>query len=433
MSGEENPSARASQQQPVYSRDMGRNDEPVMSLASCRACVCLPGCRGIIFYHSAIPPPIKLRRAKLMAFTLEEFSAEAHRILAADPGPDGRKKICELVSRASTDPESVAKYLPDDGPERKDLFDQDPELGFCILGHVNLRRQSEPAARSRPDLGDLRAGRGRDDHDGLAKVEPPTETEPGKVRYVRDYKLTPGAAYVYNEGDLHSSCRANRRRPSRHRIEGRNVEKIRQAIPTSASPGLAFRPSAPAPSLRSALRRAGGRAGIEKLVGLRLRGGRTGWRRALRAPAPAASNCRPRLARNSPRCASRRPRCAGRSASSFCIIDSIACAFCLTMVANCSNCGCCAAVMLSRFLMSPSCASTGLPAGSAWRCGAAGFCPGGDWACVGWERLPVCAVALVRGDAERQHQQRRRRLPAGMAGTSQAVERVWHWIGSFRL
>ena len=28
-----------------------------------------------------------------MAFTLEQFSQEAHRILAADPGPEGRKKI----------------------------------------------------------------------------------------------------------------------------------------------------------------------------------------------------------------------------------------------------------------------------------------------------------------------------------------------------
>ena len=83
-----------------------------------------------------------------MAFTLEEFSTEAHRILAADPGPEGRKKICELVSRACTDPEFVAKHLPDDGPERKILY-EDPELGFCILGHVNQRRQGEPAARSR--------------------------------------------------------------------------------------------------------------------------------------------------------------------------------------------------------------------------------------------------------------------------------------------
>ena len=68
---------------------------------------------------------------------------EAHRILAADPGPEGRKKICELVSRACTDPAFVAKYLPDDGPDRKILY-EDPELGFCILGHVNQGAKQSP-------------------------------------------------------------------------------------------------------------------------------------------------------------------------------------------------------------------------------------------------------------------------------------------------
>ena len=79
-----------------------------------------------------------------MAYTIEQFSEEAHRILAADPGPEGRKKICELVSRACTDPDFVAKHLPDDGPERKILY-EDPELGFCILGHVYQgAKQSQP-------------------------------------------------------------------------------------------------------------------------------------------------------------------------------------------------------------------------------------------------------------------------------------------------
>ena len=79
-----------------------------------------------------------------MAYTIEQFSQEAHRILAADPGPEGRKKIGELVSRACTDPDFVANHLPDNGPERKILY-EDPELGFCILGHVyHGAKQSQP-------------------------------------------------------------------------------------------------------------------------------------------------------------------------------------------------------------------------------------------------------------------------------------------------
>ena len=37
-----------------------------------------------------------------------------------------------------------------------------------------------------------------------ALVEPATDYRPGRPRHVRDYALTPGMAYLYNEGDLHS-------------------------------------------------------------------------------------------------------------------------------------------------------------------------------------------------------------------------------------
>ena len=160
-----------------------------------------------------------------MAFTLEEFSTEAHRILAADPGPEGRKKICELVSRASTDPEFVAKYLPDDGPERKILY-EDPELGFCILGHVNNgAKQSQPHDHG-PTWAIYGQALGETIMTEYQKLAPASEGVLGKARPVRDYKLTPGDAYVYNEGDLHSPRREGSTKLVR--IEGVNVEKIKR-------------------------------------------------------------------------------------------------------------------------------------------------------------------------------------------------------------
>ena len=58
------------------------------------------------------------------------------------------------------------------------------------------------------------------------KLSPASEAQTGKVRHVRDYTLKPGAAYVYNEGDLHSPRRDASTKLIR--IEGRNVEKIRR-------------------------------------------------------------------------------------------------------------------------------------------------------------------------------------------------------------
>jgi predicted metal-dependent enzyme (double-stranded beta helix superfamily) len=160
-----------------------------------------------------------------MAFTLEHFSAEAHRILAADPGPEGRKKVSELVSKACADPGFVAKYLPDDGPERKILY-EDPELGFCILAHVHQGARQSPPHDHGPTWAIYGQAQGETMMTDWALVEPASEEQPGKVRHVRDYKLTPGAAYVYNEGDLHSPRRDGATKLIR--IEGRNVEKVRR-------------------------------------------------------------------------------------------------------------------------------------------------------------------------------------------------------------
>ena len=79
-----------------------------------------------------------------MGYTLEQFSHTCHRILADDPGVTGRKKVCALVEEVLKDDEFVAAHLGDDVPERKVLY-EDPELGFCILGHVNHgARESKP-------------------------------------------------------------------------------------------------------------------------------------------------------------------------------------------------------------------------------------------------------------------------------------------------
>lgn len=160
-----------------------------------------------------------------MAYTLEQFSTDCHRILAADPGPEGRKKVCTLVQKACTDGEFVSRYLPDTGSERKILY-EDPELSFCILAHVyHGAKQSAPHDHG-PTWAIYGQAQGETVMSDWALVEPAGEARPGKVRHLREYRLKPGAAYVYNEGDLHSPRRDGSTKLIR--IEGRNVEKIRR-------------------------------------------------------------------------------------------------------------------------------------------------------------------------------------------------------------
>ena len=160
-----------------------------------------------------------------MGYSLDRFSSECHRILAADPGVEGRKKVCALVQDVLKDEDFVATHLHDGVPERKILY-EDPELRFCILGHVNHgARESKPHDHG-PSWAIYGQARGETVMSDWALVEPASEDKPGKVRLVRKYTLTPGVAHVYNEGDLHSPSRSGSTRLIC--IEGRNLEKIRR-------------------------------------------------------------------------------------------------------------------------------------------------------------------------------------------------------------
>jgi predicted metal-dependent enzyme (double-stranded beta helix superfamily) len=160
-----------------------------------------------------------------MAHTLEQFAADCRRILAAEPGPAGREKVCALLEEILNDEAFVAEHLTDDVPERKILY-EDPQLGFCILAHnYKGARESQPHDHG-PSWAIYGQARGETLMNDWAVVEPATGTKTGKVRHVRSYALKPGAAHVYNEGDLHSPRRDG---PTRLiRIEGTNMDKVKR-------------------------------------------------------------------------------------------------------------------------------------------------------------------------------------------------------------
>ncbi len=160
-----------------------------------------------------------------MAHTLEQFAADCHRILAAEPGREGREKVCALLQEILNDEAFVAEHLTDDVPERKILY-EDPQLGFCILAHnYKGARESQPHDHG-PSWAIYGQARGETWMNDWALVEPATENTSGKVRHVRSYALKPGVAHVYNEGDLHSPRRDG---PTRLiRIEGTNMDKVKR-------------------------------------------------------------------------------------------------------------------------------------------------------------------------------------------------------------
>jgi predicted metal-dependent enzyme (double-stranded beta helix superfamily) len=160
-----------------------------------------------------------------MGYTLDEFAAACHTILTEDPGPKGRTKVCALVRDVLKDETFVATHLGDDVPERKILY-EDPQLGFCILGHVYKGAKESAPHDHGPTWAIYGQAEGETEMTDWQLVEAPRDGQPGKVRFGRLYTLKPGMAHIYNEGDLHSPRRAG---PTRLlRIEGTNMDRVKR-------------------------------------------------------------------------------------------------------------------------------------------------------------------------------------------------------------
>lgn len=160
-----------------------------------------------------------------MPQTLQQFAAKCHDLLKADPGPAGRQQVCAALREVLKDEAFVRAHLNERTSERDVLY-EDPELGFCILAHYYKGPKVSPPHDHGPSWAIYGQAYGETEMSDYELLEPASADKPGKVRKVRTYKLTPGVAHVYNEGDLHSPTRTD----STHliRIEGVNMEKVRR-------------------------------------------------------------------------------------------------------------------------------------------------------------------------------------------------------------
>ena len=160
-----------------------------------------------------------------MTARLQQFARECQTILRSEPGPSGRRQICMRLEQLLRDAAFVAENLQADTGERQVLY-EDPDLGFCILAHNYKTAKNSPPHDHGPSWAIYGQAKGETEMTDYALVEPASREKPGKARALRTYKLTPGSAYLYNEGDLHSPLR---RGPTQLiRIEGTNMDRIKR-------------------------------------------------------------------------------------------------------------------------------------------------------------------------------------------------------------
>jgi hypothetical protein len=156
---------------------------------------------------------------------LAAFVADCRAALVADPGPRGRNRVRARLEALLADPAFVDAHVDPAGPERRVLY-RDPELGFVVLAHA-YRTPGEARPHDHgPTWAIYGQGAGETEMSDWTVAAPAAEGRPGIARYARSYTLKPGAAFLYNEGDLHSLTHAM---PTRLiRIEGQDLTGVRR-------------------------------------------------------------------------------------------------------------------------------------------------------------------------------------------------------------
>jgi predicted metal-dependent enzyme (double-stranded beta helix superfamily) len=115
-----------------------------------------------------------------MTHTIEQFASECHKILKAENNSAGRSKVSKLLQDLLKDKAFVAKYIPDETPERKMLY-EDPELKFCILAHHYRGAKTSSPHDHGPYWAIYGQATGETEMSDYKLLEPASAEKPGKV------------------------------------------------------------------------------------------------------------------------------------------------------------------------------------------------------------------------------------------------------------
>ncbi|HEX6001597.1 MAG TPA: hypothetical protein VFZ16_19715 [Hyphomicrobiaceae bacterium] len=164
-----------------------------------------------------------------MPYTLTQLAADIRGSLQGGSDRAAKEAVCRYVSRALKDAEFVAAHLKDRAPgaNPREVLYEDPQLGFCICGHVYGSEAIGAPHDHGPSWAIYGQATGVTEMTDWKIVRPGSGEEPTLVEPARTYLMQPGDAHLYDVGDVHSP---RREAPVKLiRIEGKNLDHIKRS------------------------------------------------------------------------------------------------------------------------------------------------------------------------------------------------------------
>src|SRR5215470_9214979 len=158
-----------------------------------------------------------------MAYELDQFISDCRSILDRDPGPGGREQVRSRLERLLQNPDFVRLHC-EDAPRGLHVLYEDPGLGFQILAHINDKGRTSPPHDHGASWAIYGQATKHTDMTEWERVDGGTGLDDSKLRPVKQYKLMPGQAGIYQDGAIHSISYPDQARFIR--VTGTNLDQI---------------------------------------------------------------------------------------------------------------------------------------------------------------------------------------------------------------
>ena len=139
-----------------------------------------------------------------MAYTLEKFSADCHRILKADPGVAGREQVRQKLENLLLEDDFVNANCGPNAKGGTNVLYEDAELGFQILAHIMEKGRAGGVHDHGASWAIYGQAVGHTDMTEWNRTDDRAEDGKATVEKDRTYRLERGQAGIFQDHKIHS-------------------------------------------------------------------------------------------------------------------------------------------------------------------------------------------------------------------------------------